>query len=133
MRGQEQHEYKASLRVFSDSLPLADLVAALGDPTESYDVGDQVSPRNPAGRRTNAYWSLTSRAQRTRPLDEHIAELVTFAEARNRELEALGDKVQIDVFCGVFAGDDAQGGFTLGADLMRRLNALHLDVSFDLY
>ncbi|MDX8055218.1 DUF4279 domain-containing protein [Lentzea sp. BCCO 10_0798] len=134
MTGQQQHEYKASLRVFSESLALPDLVAALGEPTRSYDIGDLVSPRRPDGpRRTSAYWSLGSQAQRTDPLDQHIAELVTFVDAHRREIDALRDKAQIDAFCGVFTGDDTQGGFTLTSGLMRRLGELNLDVGFDLY
>ncbi|MFS8105222.1 DUF4279 domain-containing protein [Lentzea alba] len=134
MTGQEQHEYKASLRVYSEALTLADLVAALGESTDGHDIGDPVSRRRPDGAlRAGAQWALTSSAQRTSPLDEHVAELVAFIEARSREIDALGDKVQIDVFCGVFTGDDAQGGFTLEADLMRRLSALNVDVVFDLY
>ncbi|GHH60822.1 DUF4279 domain-containing protein [Lentzea cavernae] len=134
MTERDQHEYKASLRVFSETLTLADLVASLGEPTRSYDVGDPVSPRRPDGpRRAVSHWALRSRAQPTSPLDEHLSELVVFVEAHSREIEALRDKAEIDVFCGVFAGDDAQGGFTLTADLMRRLAALGLDVGFDLY
>ncbi len=134
MAGQEQHEYTASLRVFSESLAFADLVAVLGEPTKGYDIGDLVSPRRPDGpRRTSAHWCLRSAAPRTQPLDEHIAELITFVEVHSREFGELGDKVQIDVFCGVFTGDDSQGGFTLGSDLIRRLGDLNLDVGFDLY
>ncbi|WP_170166404.1 DUF4279 domain-containing protein [Lentzea atacamensis] len=120
--------------MFSESLTLTELVAVLGEPTRGYDIGDLVSPRRPDGpRRTNAHWSLGSAALRTQPLDEHVAELVTFVEAHSREFDALGDKVQIDVFCGVFTADDSQGGFTLGSDLIRRLSALNLDIGFDLY
>lgn len=134
MTGQEQHEYTASLRVFSESLALADLVAALGEPSRSYDIGDPVSPRRPDGpRRTVSYWCLRSQAPRTSPLDEHIAEPVTFVDAHSHELHVLRDKTQVDVFCGVFTGDGTQGGFTLGADLMCLLGDLNLDVSFDLH
>ncbi|MET9626629.1 DUF4279 domain-containing protein [Lentzea sp. NPDC006480] len=134
MTEQEQHEYTASLRVFSERLTFADLVAVLGEPTEGYDIGDPVSQRRPDGpRRKWAHWRLGSTAPRTQPLDEHIAELVTFAEAHSRGFDALGDKVLTDVFCGVFTADDSQGGFTLEADLIRRLGALNLVVGFDLY
>ena len=134
MDRQDQHEYKASLRVFSESLALADLVAALGEPTGSYDIGDPVSVRLPDGsRRTRAYWSLSSSAQRTQPLDDHVAELVEFIEAHSRQFDALKDNAEIDIFCGVFTGDGTQGGFTLASDLIRKLAALNLDVSFDLY
>ncbi|MGI5504360.1 DUF4279 domain-containing protein [Lentzea sp. CA-135723] len=127
----ERHEYKASLRVFSESSMLAELVAALGEPDHGYDIGDPVSRRRTDGpRRTMSHWSLSSRAERTSPLDEHVAELVAFVEGRRREFEALGGDV--DIFCGVFTADDAQGGFTFTTDLMRRLAELDLEVTFDL-
>ncbi|MFD4672381.1 DUF4279 domain-containing protein [Lentzea sp. NPDC058450] len=126
----ERHEYKASLRVFSE-LVLADLVAALGEPDHGYDIGDPVGRRPDGPRRAVSHWSLHSRTERTRPLDEHVAELVTFVEGHRREFEEL--KADVDIFCGVFTADDAQGGFTFTADLMQRLAELGLEVGFDLY
>ncbi|WP_394615258.1 DUF4279 domain-containing protein [Lentzea sp. JNUCC 0626] len=130
---QERHEYKASLRVFSKSLALAELVAVLGEPAWGYDIGDPVGRLPDGPRRTMSYWSLGSSAERTSPLDEHIAELVAFVEAHRREFGAIRSNVEIDIFCGVFTADDAQGGFTLTTDLMRRLAELDLEVGFDLY
>ena len=127
----EQHEYKASLRVFSASLTMADLVAALGGPDHGYDIGDPVGSCTDGPRRTMSHWSLHSRVERTRPLDEHVAELVEFVEGHRRAFEAL--EADVDIFCGVFTADDAQGGFTFTADLLRRLAELGLEVGFDLY
>ncbi|GLY53760.1 DUF4279 domain-containing protein [Lentzea sp. NBRC 102530] len=129
----DEHEYKASLRVFSTSLVLAELVAALGEPARGHDIGDPVGRLPDGARRTMSYWSRAGRAERTSPLDEHIAELVAFVEAHRREFDALRGDVEIDIFCGVFTADDAQGGFTLTVDLMRRLAELELEVGFDVY
>lgn len=110
---------------------LADLVAALGEPSESYDIGAPVSSRLEIRRKT-AFWCLQSRLPRTQPLDEHIEELVAFVEAHSG-FAALGDQIEGDIFCGVFTGDGTQGGFTLTSDLTRRLGELGLDVTFDLH
>ena len=55
------------------------------------------------------------------------------AEARTAALEALRDKCRIDIFCGVFSRDGAQGGFTVEPQLSARLAALSLPVGFDVY
>ena len=39
----------------------------------------------------------------------------------------------MDIFCGIFSGTDAQGGFTIDTEQLRRLADLQLDVTFDLY
>jgi hypothetical protein len=128
------HEYTASLRVFSDTLRLADLVAVLGEPTASHDVGDPVLAKHPEGpRRPHARWSLQSRVPRIRPLDEHIGELVAFVEHHRASIDSLRDQARIDIFCGVFTDDDAQGGFAFTSELIQRLADVDVDVTFDLY
>ena len=71
--------------------------------------------------------------ERTRPLDEHLEALVVAAEARTQALQAIRDKCRIDIFCGLFSADGAQGGFTLEPQLSARLAALSLAVGFDVY
>jgi hypothetical protein len=68
-----------------------------------------------------------------RPLDEHIDELVVFAEIHRDALDSLRADCSIDIFCGVFSGEGAQGGFALEPSLTRRLSDLQLAVEFDLY
>ena len=63
----------------------------------------------------------------------HIAELVAFAEANREALETLRPECEIDIFCGVFSGDGAQGGFTFAPALSKRLSDLQLAVAFDVY
>lgn len=65
-------------------------------------------------------------------MDEQIAELAGFAESHRAELDALRPDCEVDVFCGVFS-EDAQGGFTLERELLSRLAALDLAVTFDIY
>lgn len=131
----EPHEYSAALRVFSPTRRLADLTAALCEPTKSHDLGDPVSGRNlSAPRREHSHWALEPTGLRTaRPLDDQLAELVAFAEAHRTTLEDLRAEGLVDVFCGIFSGEGAQGGFGLDPALMRRLAELDLRVTFDIY
>jgi hypothetical protein len=127
-----EHEYKAALRVFSETVRLSELRSMLGEPTHSHDLGDPVG-RGGAARK-HAHWGLESQIARTRPLDEHVDLLVTFAESRRNELEALRPRCCfVDIFCGVFADPDAQGGWVFQIELLRRLADLQLPVVFDLY
>jgi len=129
-----RHEYFAALRVISETLTLADLAAALGEPSEGYDIDEPLSRRDPDGpKRPNSRWSLSSTVDRTRPLDEHVGELVTFAEQHRDALDALQPDVRVDIFCGAFTMGDAEGGFALEPALLRRLFELQVELVFDVY
>jgi hypothetical protein len=70
------HEYSASLRVTSETLLLPDLVAALGEPSDGFSIGDRASARLPEStKKRHTGWSLKSKASRERPLEEQIEEL----------------------------------------------------------
>jgi hypothetical protein len=108
------------------------MVAVLGSPTKSHDVGDPVGRLG--GVRKHASWALEASVGRTRPLDEHLEPLVVFAERHREELASLrAQGCRVDLFCGVFADPDAQGGWVFTPELSRRLAELELAVSFDLY
>jgi hypothetical protein len=127
------HEYTAGLRVFSERLRFVELEARLGEPTRGHDIGDPVSRRRPdSPKRRHAYWTLESSIERTRPLDEHIDELLAFAEKRRDVFASLRRDCKMDIFCGVFSGVDAQGGFSLEPSVSRRLGELQLPVVFDI-
>jgi hypothetical protein len=128
------HEYAASLRITSVTLRLPDLIAVLGEPTDGYSIGDRTSLRLPEStRRRHTGWRLRSTLPQERDLEEHIAEVVTFFEEHRAGLESVRADVDVDIFCGIFSGDGAQGGFALDQDLLRRLVDLDVVVVFDLY
>jgi len=132
MTASGEHEYKAALRVMSESVRLAELVAVLGEPTTAHDIGDVVGRLG--GVRKHASWALEAAVERTVPLDEHVEFVVAFAEAKRDGLASLRARgCRADVFCGVFAEPDAQGGWVLGPLVLRRLGDLELPVVFDLY
>jgi len=129
----EGHEYAASLRVHSDVLRLSELVERLGHPTRSHDIGDLVSSKNPASnRRIHSYWGLDADGNRRAPMEGLIGELLDFGEAHAEVLAALRPQCSIDLFCGIFSAE-AQGGFELSPELMRRAASLNLRIGFDIY
>jgi Domain of unknown function (DUF4279) len=130
----EPHEYTASLSVFSETIPLRDLAAALGPPSKGYDRGEPVSRRRPDGaKREQASWFLESKGRGVRPLEDQIEDLVTFAEEHREAFAALGPSIERRIFCGVFSGENAQGGVILEPALLRRLADMDLVVVLDLY
>ena len=124
--------YDASLRVFSETLGESDLVAALGTPTKSHDVGSLVSARSQT-RRNDSGWILHSNGHMTtQPLAEQIEELVQFAEAHSEVLDRLRPSCDIDLFCGV-GERTINAGFQLRPDLTRRIAALELTITVHFY
>lgn len=128
--------YTASLRVFSATLALEEIVAALGEPTNSHRRGDPVSPRrDPDGRtRDHSGWFLKASGYETgQPLEDQIDELVGFAERRVEAIARIRPDCDIDLFCGAFAADTINCGVTLTPTLMARLAALDLAIYIDIY
>jgi hypothetical protein len=131
---QKPHEYTASLSVFSETNSLRDLTAALGAPSQGYDRGTPVSRRQPDGpKRMQASWFLESKGQRVRPLEDQIGELVVAADEHRETFDALTPGPERRIFCAVFSGENAQGGFMLEPGLLGRLADLDLPLVFDLY
>ena len=124
--------YDASLRVFSETIGESDLVAVLGTPTKSHDVGSPVSPRSQA-RRTHTGWILHSTGHMTtQPLDEQIEELVQYVEANSVAFDGFRPACNIDLFCGV-AQRTINAGFQLRPSLIQRIAALGLTITVEVY
>jgi hypothetical protein len=129
-----RHEYTASLRVSSQTLRLAELTATLGQPTHGHDIGDPVSSRRPnAALHRHTMWLFESGLDRTTPVDKHIENLVAFVETHRQAVDSLRDQCMVDIFCGLFSGDGAQGGFTIEPGLSARLANLQLPLDLDIY
>jgi hypothetical protein len=129
----DPHEYSATLGVYSETMSLADLTAALGEPTTGYDRGDQIGRVHKDLKRKHAGWFLESDGARVRKLEDMLADLALFMEEQAAAFETLGSRVERDIWCGIFSGEDAQGGFNFSPDLTRRLADLNVWVIFDLY
>jgi hypothetical protein len=129
-----RHEYSATLRVSSETLRLTELTERLGEPSDGYDIGDPVSSRRlESGRRRQSMWLLDNGLDRTRPLDEQIAKLVAFVEGHRQTVDSLREQCTVDIFCGLFSGHGATGGFIISPGLSSRLANVQLPVDFDIY
>jgi hypothetical protein len=124
--------YDASLRVFSEILGEADLVAALGRPTRSHDAGSLVSPRSQTRRKTSGWILHSSGHSTSQSLDEQIEELVQFVEAQSVAFDRLRPTCDFDLFCGV-RRRTINAGFQLRPDLTRRIAALELTITVHVY
>jgi Domain of unknown function (DUF4279) len=133
MSGGEHHRYKASLRVCSRTLTVADLSRVLGEPTKSHEAGEPVTQRHPdAPTRDQALWLRESGLDEATPLDQHITALLHYLDGHRQAFDAIRDQCEADIFCGIFARG-AQGGFTLEPHITQRLATARLPVSFDIY
>src|SRR5712692_850260 len=94
-----------------------------------------VSPRNPQSPiRSTTMWHKYSGLDESRPMEEHIAVLLTFIEERAGALRNISEHCSMDLFCGVFL-NTPQAGIVLESHLLERLVNLQLgiDIVFDLY
>jgi hypothetical protein len=122
-----KHEYAACLRLISETLTLAEITAVLGPPTESRDIGEPVSQRPGAAKSKHSFWSLCAEVEGTRPLDEHVEQVVELAEGHAAGLSQLRPHCRvIDITCSVHAEPFAEGGWEFTPDLMRRVAELDL-------
>jgi hypothetical protein len=130
----EHHEYTAALCVRSETLGLSELTDRLGAPSRGHDSGDAVSSRRPeSGRRSEALWVIESSLDRKRPLDEHVEAMLAIIDSQLEVFAALRNACDIEIFCGLFAANDAQGGFSIEPELSARLAALSLPLVIDIY
>jgi Domain of unknown function (DUF4279) len=78
-------------------------------------------------------WLIESGLDKRHTLDEHLAAIADRVEEQLGDFEAIRDACDIDIFCGIFSGDDGQGGFVIEPSLSKRLSRLRLTVAFDIY
>lgn len=131
--GRDEHEYRATLRVFSDTLSADALAARLGEPSHGYDKGDPISARSPGAFRRDSYWALDSGLERARVLHDHIVVLLDAIDARREAFDAIRADCEIDVFCQLFSGEATRGGPILRPELLARLVERELPLRLDHY
>jgi hypothetical protein len=77
-------------------------------------------------------WALSSDERARGPLVEHLGVLLDVLEPKRDTLaELAADGFDLDWFC--FVSVDAMGGVTLGVELLRRLAALPVELTLDIY
>jgi hypothetical protein len=133
------YRYKISLRTRHPSRSSQDVTAALGIvPRYSWNIGDQRKAPNgsPIGRPTKEnYWSarLAEGAFPGRDLPTAIAELLDrLAPHQSYLADFVADGGKAELFVGWYF-PEGNSGDLLGFELLGRLAALRLDLSWDIY
>jgi len=129
-------ESTASLRIWSDSLSLADISAALGTPpTRGRDKG---APRTGRAAGIGPYketlWLLESSSPRRLPISvgEHVKPLVRFMEQKREALTTLLATCTMDWFCSYFQSA-GRGGFSLAGSVLRWFPFFDMGLTLDVY
>jgi Domain of unknown function (DUF4279) len=124
---------KAALRISSDLGSAAAVTSLLGvEPTNSHEIGDARSNRNP-GTWRHSHWALESTLAEEEPLGTHLEQLLDVVEAKRSEIQSLkNDGYSLDWFCFVSI-EDGQGGVMLAPTLLARLAHFGVSLDLDLY
>jgi len=124
----------ATLRIHSSTLSPGEISSRLKTPpTQSFLKGEKMSPRNPSSATSEEnLWTLESRETESISLEAHILWLADFIEQSLPALKSLLTDCEIDIFCG-YSSLTGQGGFTLDAEVMKRLSEIPIDITFDIY
>jgi Domain of unknown function (DUF4279) len=122
-----------SLRITKLGMSAAEVTARLGvTPTYSHEIGDVFGRGDQ--RRSQAMWCLSTKADGPGRLDDHLTRLLDLVEPRRSIIiELANEGCRMDWFCFVSVQGQGQGGVTLGAELLRRLAALPIELDFDIY
>ncbi len=128
-------EYRASLRVWSETLSAAEISSRLGEPDRSHERGERKMPeRYPEGPRfSDSQWYRESGVDQNERLDAHIEALLNFVEAHRDAIDALRDSCGIDIFCGVFSNGGINCHYVLESELLKRLAETNLSLFMDNY
>ncbi len=125
---------KADLRINSMELSSIEISRILNiNPTESAEKGQLMSPRNPKSQKRDcSIWILNSGLPDLEPLENHLNILLSFIENKQKELNILKEKCDMDIFCGLSL-KGKQGGFSLGLGIIKKLSFFPIAVTFDIY
>lgn len=123
---------RASLRIFGENLVPEDISSSLNlAPTQTHLRGQRKSERVSVVWK-HSMWLLQSPLGTEEEVPRHLEWLLGELERCATVLKELSTKFEIDFFCG-FSSENGQGGFTLNAELLRRLANLGIPVTLDLY
>lgn len=119
---------KATLRVKSEVLTLADISSVLGKPTKGFTKGQEYGAAKKL--REHTQWSLVVGEDDNLSLQECILKVIDFAS--DKRLETLKGSCEVDIFC-MLSSDNGQGSFTFDASIYERLVSAGLSITFDFY
>ena len=122
--------FKATFRLTSTEVSLNKLTELLGEPSDSFAIGDTYSKARK--KRTYNYWCRKSTLDEHIPLAEHLNQILDFVERKETEIDNLRPLCAMDIFC-MLASDNGQGGAELPPELMSRAGRLGLAIGLDIH
>jgi hypothetical protein len=122
-------EIRATLRVFSNTLPLSMLTELLGPPSTGVPVGEAIGGRKP---REQTLWARESDLARADTLDAHLSQLLDLFSSFSGKFERVRDQCTVDLFC-MLSTPDGQGGAQVSASNMSRMAEYEAKLVLDVY
>jgi ribosomal protein L19 len=122
-----------SLRVFGDDLEPDEITTVLGSsPSTSYRKGDLISPGRSDAIRKYGMWILKAPDSEPDDFKTQVDQLLSTVTQDFAVWRSLGQRYQVDLFCGFFM-DTRNQGFTLAVQTMRALLERGVEPGFDVY
>ena len=124
------------LAISSATLPHEEITARVGlTPTETHTIGDPITKWTPTRTYREHVWRFEPQAGIPGSVEEKLGTVLDGVDAASAQIAALRPACNVDVnvvFKG-WRGDPQFGGFHVGADMVRRLAAIGVELDFDLY
>ncbi len=122
-----------SFRVCGDDLEPDEITSALGyAPSTSYRKGDLISPGRSDAIRKCGMWILKEPDSAPEEIDRQVEHLLSKLTNNLAIWDSLGQRYQVDLFCGFFM-DTRNQGFTLSVETLRSLAERRIAPGFDIY
>ncbi|MEO6278673.1 DUF4279 domain-containing protein [Roseateles sp.] len=122
----------AAIRVFGDDLNPDEITKLLGcEPTKSHRRGDLISP-NRGNQRRNGMWCLTVPDAEPENYEEQVNQLLAGLTPDLSVWHQLGQRFEVDLFCGFFM-DNRNQGFVLSIRTLAALTERGITPEFDVY
>jgi len=130
----ELHQTAATLRFFGEALDPDEVTALLGQsPTHSHRKGDLRLLRDGREwRERRGSWRRKIERRTPGDLDGQVEELLSGLTSDLTIWNALSERFQADVFCGLFMAEGNEG-ITVSAKTLLALGSRGLKLDFDIY
>ena len=123
----------ATIRVAGDELVPAEVTALLGvEPTGAHSKGEKFTIRDRVYEKKIGLWRLSATKTEPGNLDTQVAELLAKTTDDLLVWRELGQRFEIDLFCGWFMGGNNEG-IEISVDTMAKLAARGILLSLDIY
>jgi hypothetical protein len=124
-----------TLRIGGDDLIPDEITRLLeAKPTSTQTKGDKI-----VGRKTGhvriakmGIWRLEAKDREPEDMNAQIQEILSQATSDSRVWRSIGEKYQIDLFCGIFLGGSNEG-MTLSAASLAALGERGIEMGLDIY